>query len=67
MSIINSASRISPFVKRAAHRLYDKWETMTPEERDRYLTMLRNGASHARERLAGAPPYSPRSRRAGSE
>jgi hypothetical protein len=67
MSIINSASRLSPFVQRAAQRLYEKWETMTPEERDRYLTMLRNGASHARERLARAPQYSPPARRAGGE
>jgi hypothetical protein len=67
MSIINSAARLSPFAKRAAHRLYEIWETMTPEERDRYLAMLRHGASHARERLAGAPPYSPPARRAGGE
>jgi hypothetical protein len=60
MSYNTAASRLSPFVKRAVsttQRLYEKWETMTPEERERFLAMLNRGASHARGlRSRGARP-----------
>jgi hypothetical protein len=51
LSINTAALRLSPFVKRTVsttQRLYEKWETMTPEERKRFVAMVTMLASHAR-------------------
>lgn len=51
MSVNTAALRLSPFVKRTVsttQRLYEKWETMTPEERKHFVAMVTILASHTR-------------------